>query len=470
MSKKILIDKEQLYDLFITQNKSLNELCSFFNASLSVIQRNLKAFGIKKDLKNRTEIIKKQNLEKYGVEWFAQTEESKESHKLTNLKKYGVDNPSRVKDFQKKREQTLSERYGKDVINPSQIPGHIEKSKKTSLNKYGVDNFNKKHFSEKTLAILSNKENFKSWLKDNSNLTIAEIAEKLFVSYTTIEETIHKYNLEKLINFCPFVSKEEKEIRSFLDELGIEYIVNEHKIIKGKEIDIYCPKQKVAIEFNGNYWHSDLQKDKNYHFNKSKECERQGIRLIHIFEYEWNNKKELIKSILKIALGKVGSKIYARQCVVKEITNKEAEQFNNKNHLQGHRNAQITYGLFYKGELVQLMSFSHHKKYDWEIIRGCPKNNNVIIGGVSKLFKHFIKIYNPNTVFSYCDFNKYDGKGYKSLGMKFVGYTGPDMKWWLGNNDVINRSPTKRKEIEKIARGKIWGAGSKKFLLDKSKK
>ena len=52
------------------------------------------------------------------------------------------------------------------------------------------------------------------------------------------------------------------------------------------------------------------------------------------------------------------NRIYARKCTIKQISNGEAKPFNEENHLQGHRNAQITYGLFYKGELVQLMSFS----------------------------------------------------------------------------------------------------------------
>lgn len=68
--------------------------------------------------------------------------------------------------------------------------------------------------------------------------------------------------------------------------------------------------------------------------------------------------------MLKIALGKVDTKIYARNCEIRKITNEEAKSFNNANHLQGHRNAQITYGLFYQGNLVQLMSFSHSNKYE----------------------------------------------------------------------------------------------------------
>ena len=201
-----------------------------------------------------------------------------------------------------------------------------------------------------------------------------------------------------------------------------------------------------------------------------------GIRLIHIYEYEWNDpdKRPLLESLLKIAFGKVNEKIYARKCEVREISNKEAKEFNDKNHLQGHRNAQVTYGLYYQGQLRQLMSFSKTKynknlkgENDWEIIRGCPGSNNIVIGGVSKLFKHFIKNNNPDKIFSYCDFNKFDGKGYEAIGMCFMGYTGPDMKWVLKDRSVVERQPSKHAELKKQSVDQIFGAGSKKYLWEK---
>ena len=175
--------------------------------------------------------------------------------------------------------------------------------------------------------------------------------------------------------------------------------------------------------------------------------------------------------MLSIAISGPTKRIYARQCKIKQISNKEAAELNNKVHLQGHRNAQVTYGLFYNNALVQLMSFSKTKynknlKTDgsWEIIRGCPGSNNIVVGGVSKLFKHFIRDYKPKEIFSYCDFNKFDGKSYEKLGMKFIGYTGPDMKWVLPGGLVVNRLPHKHNELKAQARGKIFGAGSKKYL------
>ena len=192
-------------------------------------------------------------------------------------------------------------------------------------------------------------------------------------------------------------------------------------------------------------------------------------------ECEWNYQREKIESLLKLALGVGYSKIGARKCEIRKISNKEAKDFNEKNHLQGHRNAQVTYGLFYNNELVQLMSFSKTKwnrnlksENSWEIIRGCPASNNQILGGVSKLFAHFVKEYDPDSVFSYCDFNKFDGRGYKEIGMEFIGFTGPDKFYVMQDGSKQMRNPHKRKELRENCNFIVFGAGSKKFLWKKS--
>ena len=272
------------------------------------------------------------------------------------------------------------------------------------------------------------------------------------------------------------ISKPEKELVEYIKTIYTgEIKENVHTVIKNPktnyplELDIFIPEKKLAIEFDGIFWHSSFAgKDKHYHELKSKLCEKQGIRLIHIFQDEWHTKQEKLKQLLKIALGVVTNKIYARKCEIKHISNKEAKDFSNKTHLQGHRNASITYGLFYNNELVQLMSFSKTSNAkrngaEWEIIRGCPGSNNIVIGGVSKLFKAFIKENSPKSVFSYCDFNKFNGKSYEELGMKFIGYTGPD-KYWIINQQLVQRNPNKYTELKNKATNVLWGAGSKKYL------
>lgn len=305
-------------------------------------------------------------------------------------------------------------------------------------------------------------------------LTKVKYKKYYFISNEAIPE-IEEYHK---ISQKPY-SHQEKELVAYIKGIYAGTVQENAKteIVNPKtgrhlEIDIYLPEKQIGIEYNGIYWHSSLcGTPKDYHEVKSKLCEKAGIRLIHIYQDEWLYKTDKIKQLLNIALGKVKNIIYARSCEVRQISNKEAAPFSDKTHLQGHRDASVTYGLFYNGELVQLMSFSKtanakRNGAEWEIIRGCPGSNNIVVGGVSRLFKHFIKDYGPSSIFSYCDFNKFNGKSYEELGMKFIGYTGPD-KYWVINDHLVPRNPTRYKELKEKAQGILYGSGSKKYLWRK---
>ena len=101
-------------------------------------------------------------------------------------------------------------------------------------------------------------------------------------------------------NLCITTSKYEQEIADYIATFYTgELIKNSHKIIPPLEIDLYYPEKKIAIEFNGDYWHSDKFKDEHYHTDKYSECKKNGILLASIFESEWNNKRDSIKEYLK---------------------------------------------------------------------------------------------------------------------------------------------------------------------------
>ena len=74
---------------------------------------------------------------------------------------------------------------------------------------------------------------------------------------------------------------------------------------------------------NGIYWHSELYKEKNYHKNKTELCEKSGIHLIHIYEDDWINKNNIIKSRILNIINRIPNRIYARKCEIKELTKKE---------------------------------------------------------------------------------------------------------------------------------------------------
>jgi hypothetical protein len=146
-------------------------------------------------------------------------------------------------------------------------------------------------------------------------------------------------------------------LQEILKSNNINYIHNTRDIIKNMELDIFIPEFRIAIEFNGTYYHSSKFKNKEYHFTKSKLCEDDNIRLIHIFEYQWINpvlKEIMISDILSSC--KISDRIYARKCKIRELNKDDVELFSIDNSIHGHRNAAIYVGLFYNDELVQLQS------------------------------------------------------------------------------------------------------------------
>jgi len=228
-------------------------------------------------------------------------------------------------------------------------------------------------------------------------------------------------------------SKEEKDVLAYIQTLYSGEILENSKI-DNLEIDILLPDIGVGFEYDGLLWHSfgsnfpnnqDKEKNnKNRGLIKTKKCEESNIKLFHINSDEWYspNNKDIWKSMIRNALGK-SNRIYARKCsIVNDLPFEEVRKFLENNHLQGHDKSPIRSGLYFDGELVSIMTFSKprfNKSYEYELVRFCNKKNCGVIGGASKLFSNFLKIYNPLSVISYADRRYSGGNLYKSLGFSF---------------------------------------------------
>ena len=286
----------------------------------------------------------------------------------------------------------------------------------------------------------------------------------------------------KLEHGISYSSQDEMTVRNFIKELGFE--PTKYCIGKGTtrfEIDIYIPEKKIGIEYNGIYYHSRNGINHypvNYHFKKSCVAAELEIDLIQIWEDQWKNNTSLIKDILKTRLGVNSNKrIYARDCVIKEVDNETYKTFCNDNHMQGYRPANIRLGLYYRDTLVQLASFGRARSYvkssfecwEYEWIRGATLKGYSVIGGTSKLFKSFITTYDPTNVLCYCDWNYFNGKSYEKCGFRFIDRTGPDLFFIKNSSSLerINRNPSKNSEHKQLVVQNLLyechGCGSKKY-------
>ena len=92
-------------------------------------------------------------------------------------------------------------------------------------------------------------------------------------------------------------SQEEIELTEYCKHFYSNILENDKTLIYPLELDIVIPEKKIAIEFNGIYWHKNK---KGYHNMKSTRCEKIGYRLIHIWEDEWREKNSEVKERLKL--------------------------------------------------------------------------------------------------------------------------------------------------------------------------
>jgi formylmethanofuran dehydrogenase subunit E len=244
---------------------------------------------------------------------------------------------------------------------------------------------------------------------------------------------------------CPYhncnSSGKEKEISEFIKSLlpNDKVYTNDRKLLNGKELDVLVPSMSLAFEFDGVFWHNENNKENDYHISKTMECEKHGIRLIHIFEDEWIYKKEIWKSMIRNVFSCTQNKIYGRKCEIKEVEVTECTKFLNENHLQGWCPSQVKLGLYHNGVLVSVMTFGKSRHYcgngrqEYELLRFCNKLNTNVIGGASKLFTHFISEYNPKSIISFADRRWSNGGLYKKLGFTFDHCSKPNYFYVIGN-------------------------------------
>jgi len=170
-------------------------------------------------------------------------------------------------------------------------------------------------------------------------------------------------------------------------------------------------------------------KDEKYHLNKTNRCNAEGYRLIHIFEDEWTNKQQIVKSRLKTILGVIHRSIYARKCEVREIDNKTKDQFLEHYHIQGKDLSSTRLGLFYKNRLVAVMTFGKRRfddKEGFELIRYVTVANFNIVGGAGKLLAYFRKSHENDNIISYADKRWSIGNLYKQLGFNLIRESAPN--------------------------------------------
>jgi hypothetical protein len=514
--EKIYLCLNSLKKRPLCKNPNCNGLVKFRNSTIGYLK-----YCSNRCISSDPDIIKikeEKSIEKFGTKAPAQSKEIRDKIIETNQRKYGSNSPMCDEVVKNKSKKTLMCNWGVD--NPSKSKEILEKRvdkfrenidqykesyKKTSLDKYGVDHpwknplihkktidFFYKNYKERITNNLDKDFEFIDFkLADKTNLLFkCKKCNKDF-EILTYQFYWRKNSNKSICTLCYPISDTssivESEVLEFIRENYNGLIIpNDSNSIKPYEIDILLPGLKLGFEFNGVFWHSDKFKNKNYHLNKLNKAIDNKLRLITIWEDDWNIKRDICKSFILNKLGK-SNKIWARKCKLQMVSYDESKTFLDENHLQGDCKSSIRIGLYFNNVLVSLMTFSKlrlpvggkSKKDIWELTRFCNKIDNVVVGGASKLLKYFIKIKNPIEIQSYSDNMISDGDLYSSLGFQYS-HTSKPGYWYVINGIRYHRfnfrkdklvkegaSPNKFEHeiMEEKGHLRVWSAGNKKWIF-----
>lgn len=259
-------------------------------------------------------------------------------------RKYGVKNTMNIPGIIEKRDQKFFDKHG--VKNSKQLKETNDKMEKTNLDRYGftcslLNEDVKKKSLDKRLELYGTDHHMKTKeYKQNFHDRVAN-TEEFQNNLKNIIHTLDKYNLElvqpyknavtNLILRCKICNtifegscwmcykQDHNHIETACKKChppkGICFSIEEVRIIdyikqripnievihrKGsrlildnyKELDVYFPQYKLAVEYCGLFRHnsSDIidrdgkTKDPNAHYNKYIECLQKGIHLITVFD------------------------------------------------------------------------------------------------------------------------------------------------------------------------------------------
>lgn len=409
-----------------------------------ISQSNKRTFSSREPIRKREET----NLSRYGTKNFSSSKSYKDRLPEINAKSYETrknNNTLFIGESNREKQvaniliaefKDLKRNYRNDSRYPFKcdfyIPSldlFIEYNGHQYHYKEPFNNNNPEHLNR--LKKLKQKEQEKKELKQKTQYT------RMIKVWTTEDplkrETAKKNNL----NFKEFWS---------IDEV-IDWL-EEYKVIRQieNELGTSLNLSAINISYHSNKKTSGIQKE-------SLQAMKKGIFLYHIFEYEWLTKKDRIISQLRNLFGKNEVKIGARKCTIKELNPEEAKEFLNKNHLQGSDRAPIRLGLFYKEELVSIMTFGKprfNKQYEYELLRFCCKANTTVVGAASKLFKCFIEKYKPLNIISYSNIAHTEGKLYSFLGFKQISISHPNYVWTRGEQALTRYQCQRHKLIKQF--------------------
>jgi len=233
---------------------------------------------------------------------------------------------------------------------------------------------------------------------------------------------------------------------------------------------------------------SDFEKFKNRELLELKTDYLKKYSNCIIYNYfDLKNNKKIIRDKINKLKFIDQKKVFARNCIIREINNDTKNIFLNQNHIQGADKSQINFGAYLGNDLLSVMSFNSNNEFNGGVSEGeyilsrfAVKTSYIIVGIFNKMLKNFIDTYNPQKITSYADMNLIlrNNNIYLTNNFKFSRFIKPDYKFYHKTNDKIYHKFTfgnkfmKNSEISENEKNetlknliKVWNCGKIKYEL-----
>lgn len=196
--------------------------------------------------------------------------------------------------------------------------------------------------------------------------------------------------------------------------------------------------------------------------------DHRGEKIIPLDQLVRQPWKIMAMVLTKLKLNKI---IFARNCDVRKTDRAAAEEFLNTWHVMNATQSAFNLGLYYRGELIALASFSKGRKMkrlpehkrSFELIRFCCKSGITVTGGLTKLVKNFCRLKDAGDIMTYVDKQLSDGRSFISAGFKKHGET--ESHYFLVSKSSFERTPTdKDKDFDPRKFYKLRDSGNIKLV------
>lgn len=372
-----IIPYDELYNLYITQNKSFKDLETFFNTKETMIKRNLRHWGIKKpkDLVSKniskertnritlsydelydlyivqnlgvTDIAKKFNLSKYNVQTDLINANIKKPKELQIevyrrhcLEKYGVDNPYKLKEIQEKTKDTFK-----------QNRAWKKETEKTSIGTWR----DYEKYPLKTRELIPKEDLYELYIVQN--LTKKEIGKLLHISPYRVTNCAIKYgfpkpsklshaniektNIEKYGCKCYLQSKQGKEQvhKTLQEKYNVNCIAHIDGVVEKRKQTCL---ERYGVE-NPNQCHEIQEKKKKtmlektgyeYAFQVPEVQEKIRQTTLEKYGYEYISQNHEIKQKIQETFKQNYGTAEKRQEIKKRTEQTCLERYGNKNYMK----------------------------------------------------------------------------------------------------------------------------------------